>query len=221
MMRNFVRTIRQLTSKGGIEGYFAIKYAEFAKNTEEMRREYRRLAESVATCIEKGRLLEIGPGPGYIAIELSKLGNFQITGLDISEAMIEIAKRNAKEANAEVEFRLGDAANMPLEDNTFDFIVSSGSLHHWKDPVRVFNEMHRTLKTKGKALVCDVRRDASKEELNKIAENVDSLIMRWGLRHSVRESYIKEEIVGLIAKTKFKKCKITETRIDLEIWLEK
>jgi len=221
MIRNFVKTIRQLTSKGGIEGYFAIKYAEFAKNTEEMRREYKRLAEKVATCIEKGRLLEIGSGPGYVAIELSKLRSFEITGLDISEAMIEIAKRNAKDADAEVEFRLGDAANMPFEDNTFDFIVSSGSLHHWKDLVRVFNEMHRTLKTKGKVLICDVRRDASKEELNKIAEKVDSLIMRWGLRHSIKESYIKEEIVDLIAKTKFKKCKITETPIDLEIWLEK
>ena len=221
MIRNLLRTIKQFTSKGAIEGYFAVKYAEFARGTEEMRQEYRRLAEKVATCRQEGRLLEIGPGPGYIAIELSKLGNFQITGLDISEAMIEIAKRNAKEADAEIKFRLGDAANMPFENNSFDFIISSGSLHHWKEPIKIFDEIHRTLKTKGKALVCDVRRDASKEELNRIAEKIDSFIMKWGLKHSIKEAYTKYEIIELVAETKFKKCEITETTIDLEIWLEK
>ncbi len=40
-----------------------------------------------------GSVLEIAPGPGYFCIELAKLGNFQITGLDISKSFVEIATK--------------------------------------------------------------------------------------------------------------------------------
>ena len=171
--------------------------------------------------MKSGKILEIGPGPGYLSIEIAKIGHYQITGLDISETMIEIAKRNAQEAGVEVEFRLGNAGNMPFQDNTFDFVVSSGSLHHWKEPVNVFNEVHRVLKANGEALIGDVRKDASKEEIDKIAKKIDSFIMRWGLRHSVKEAYTKDEIIQLLRKTEFKKGEVKETPPAVEIWLNK
>ncbi len=72
-MSHLFQTLKQLISSGGIEGYFATKYAEFAKNTKEAREEYKRLAHSTASMIKKGKLLEIGPGPGYISIEIARL----------------------------------------------------------------------------------------------------------------------------------------------------
>lgn len=219
MIKNLIGTIKQFTSKGGIEGWFAQKYDKFAK--EVLMGEYKRIASMVAEQLKNGKVLEIGPGPTYISIELSKLGDFQITGLDISETMIEIGKRNAKEANVEVELKLGDASNMPFEDNTLDFVVSSGSLHHWKKPIKIFNEIYRVLKLNGEALICDVRKDASREEINKIAKKIDSFIMIWGLKHSLKESYIKDEIITLVSKTEFKKCQLKENPIGLEIWLKK
>jgi len=219
MKRNLFTTIKQFISKEGIEGYFAEKYDKFAKAT--LIKEYKEIAGLVVQRLKSGKILEIGPGPGYLSIEIAKIGHYQITGLDISETMIEIAKRNAQEAGVEVEFRLGNAGNMPFQDNTFDFVVSSGSLHHWKEPVNVFNEVHRVLKANGEALIGDVRKDASKEEIDKIAKKIDSFIMRWGLRHSVKEAYTKDEIIQLLRKTEFKKGEVKETPPAVEIWLNK
>lgn len=169
--------------------------------------------------MKSGKILEIGPGPGYLSIEIAKIGDYQIIGLDISETMTEIAKRNMQEARVEVEFQLGNAANMPFRDNTFDFVVSSGSLHHWKEPVKVINEVYRVLKTNGKALIGDLRKNASKEEIDKIAKKIDSFIMRWGLRHSIKEAYTKDEIMELLSKTEFKKGEVKENPLAVEIWL--
>jgi len=117
--------------------------------------------------LKSEKILEIGPGPGYLSIEIAKLGDFQIIGLDISETMTGIAKRNAQEAGIEVEFRLGNAASMPFQDNTFDFVVSSGSLHHWKEPVKVFNEVYRILRTNRKARIGDLRENLLRKRLMK------------------------------------------------------
>ena len=60
-------------------------------------------------------VLEVAPGPGFFAIELAKLGDFQITGLDISRTLVEIASENARAAGVRGRFspgqRLGDAVS--------------------------------------------------------------------------------------------------------------
>jgi len=219
MRMSLFRTIRQFTSKEGIEGYFAKKYDKFARVL--LTEEYKDIAGSVARRLKSGKILEIGPGPGYLSIEIAKMGDYQITGLDISQTMIEIAERNVEEARVKVEFRLGNAASMLFQDNAFDFVVSSGSLHHWKEPVRVINEAYRVLRTDGEALIGDLRKDASKEEIDKIVKRIDSFIMRWGLRHSIKEAYTKDEIVQLLSKTEFKRGEVKENPLAVEIWLKK
>jgi len=218
------RTLKQLVSPDGIEGYFATKYAEFAKNTPEIRKEYKRLADKTASMIKKGRLLEIGPGPGYISIEIAKLlPEMEIIGLDISDTMIEIAGKNANEhgLSERIEFRKGDASKIPFENSSFDFVVSSGSLHHWKKPVRVFNEMYRVLKSNCRAMIYDLRKDAPQEKISEWANIIDSKIMRWGLKHSFRESYTEQQIEKTIKDTRFTEFEIKEEEISLEILLSK
>jgi ubiquinone/menaquinone biosynthesis C-methylase UbiE len=60
-----------------------------------------------------GRILEVAPGPGYLAIELAKNEKYQIVGLDISKSFVEIAQTKAK-AGVAVDFRHGNASNMRL-----------------------------------------------------------------------------------------------------------
>ena len=166
-MSKLFQALRQFKSQG-IEGYFAIKYAEFAQNTEEMQKEYSRLADKVTSVVHEGKLLEIGPGPGYVSIYIAKiLSEIKIIGLDISDAMIEIAKKNTNKygLSKRIEFRKGDASKMPFQDSSFDFVISSGSLHHWAKPVEVFNEIYRVLKPGCKALISDLRKDAAKEKI--------------------------------------------------------
>jgi ubiquinone/menaquinone biosynthesis C-methylase UbiE len=218
-MPGLFKTIRQLTSKGGIEGWFAEKFNKFGK--EVMIDEYKKTVNKVKKQLKKGEILEIGPGPGYLSIELSKIDGYHIVGLDISKTMIEIANRNAKESGSSIQFKLGDASNIPYHDNTFDFIISGGSLHHWKEPIKVLNEIYRVLKRDRKALICDGRRDASKEEIIKMLKKIDSFIMRWGLKKTIKESYTKEKVVELLSRTKFNGGEIKENPLELEIWLKK
>lgn len=70
-MAGIIKTIKQLRSEG-IEGYFAIKYAEFAKDTPTMQEAYANLADRVTAIINEGTLLEVGPGPAFVSIEISK-----------------------------------------------------------------------------------------------------------------------------------------------------
>lgn len=223
-MSGIVQTFRQLRSQG-IEGYFAIKYAQFAKDTPAMREAYANVAEQVATVMREGTLLEVGPGPAFISIEIARyIPHAQIIGLDISETMIGIARRNVVEAglSTRITFRQGDAAEMPFDDATFDFVVSSGSLHHWSKPVAVFDEIYRVLKPGKPAVVYDVRKDAPKEKIDEFSRQIKSWFMRWGLRHSIGESYTQQGIDELLVRTRFKKA----DQIDLDdlgmfMWLKK
>lgn len=223
-MSNLFRTLKQLISPGGIEGFVAIKYAEFAKNSQLMRELYKDLATKAASEIQKGKVLEVGPGPGFLAIEMALLSpELRIIGLDISDTMIEIALNNVKGygLSERVEFKKGDASKMPFAGSVFDFVITSGSLHHWKEPIKVFNEIYRVLKEGKKVLVSDPRKDSPKEQIEAFTRNIDSKLMRWGLRKSIRESYTAQEIENLIKDTKFTDFKINIEDIGLEIWLTK
>jgi ubiquinone/menaquinone biosynthesis C-methylase UbiE len=219
-----VQTLRQFVSPGSIEGYFAVKYAEFAKNTEDIRNDYRRHAALAAAEVQEGKVLEVGPGPGYIAIELARLApDLDIVGLDISETMIEIATRNAVEEGVagQIAFRRGDAAQMPFEDSEFNLVLSNGSLHHWREPARVFAEICRVLKPGCRAMISDLRKDAPQDEVEALASNVDSRFMRWGLKHSVAEAYTAREIEELVNGIPFAELEVEIVEISMLIWLRK
>ena len=223
-MTSLLQTLKQLVSPGGIEGYFAVKYAEFARDTPAMRDEYRRLAAKTAAVIQHGRVLEIGPGPGFIAIEIAKLlPEVQVVGLDLSRTMIDIATGNAREhgVSERVEFREGDASEMPFGEASFDFVISSGSLHHWKEPARIFREVHRVLKPGCRALISDLRSDAPKDEVQEFAAQIDSWFMRWGLRHSFGEGYTVQEAEQLVDGIPFASVRTEVDSISMAIWLER
>jgi ubiquinone/menaquinone biosynthesis C-methylase UbiE len=229
VVSNVLQTLRQIASPEGLEGYFAIKYAEFARDTEPMQDEYRLLASRVASEIQASeiqgeRILEVGPGPGYIALEIAKLlPDADVVGLDISQTMVELAEENALEygLTGQVIFRRGDASDMPFGDASFDFVVSSGSLHHWKGPERIFREIYRVLRPGCKALISDIRRDAPKEGIEALASQVDSMFMRWGLKHSWGESYTQEQARLLVDGIPFTEVTIEVSDISMVLWLAK
>src|SRR5271157_5835455 len=77
----------------GMEGMVAKWYAA---NTGKTRDEFEKLAQRVAGLIAPGStVLEVAPGPGYFSIALAKLGDYAVTGLDISHTFVKIARRGA------------------------------------------------------------------------------------------------------------------------------
>lgn len=90
--------------------------------------------------ITSGSAFEIGPGPGYVGHEwLTQTKGTNLTGCEISKAMIDVAKKNAAHYNLSdrVHYVEGSGLHMPFTDSSFDAVFSNGSLHEWEDPAQV------------------------------------------------------------------------------------
>jgi ubiquinone/menaquinone biosynthesis C-methylase UbiE len=112
--------------------------------------------------IREGQAADIGCGPGHLAIELAQRApGLHLTGVDLADEMLETATANAAKARVSdrVNFRNGDAAQLPFEDGSLDLVLSTLSLHHWSQPVAVLDEITRVLRPGGAYLVFDLRRE--------------------------------------------------------------
>jgi SAM-dependent methyltransferase len=106
-----------------------------------------------------GDVLEIGPGPGVLAVELARLApSVRINGIDIDPAMVDLATRRAAAAGVgeRVAFQVGDVARLPYPDGSFDLVTSTFSAHHWADASTGFAEIRRVLRPGGRAVIYDL-----------------------------------------------------------------
>ena len=102
----------------------------------------------------------VGTGPGRVPILIAQaLGSWRVEGLDLSRPMVDRARRNAAEAGLadRVTFTVGDVAELPYPDASFDLVVSSISLHHWADAGAGLREVRRVLRPGGQAWIYDFR----------------------------------------------------------------
>lgn len=175
-----------------------------------------------------GNVLEVAPGPGYLSIELASSPNYKVTALEISKTFIEIAQNNAKQANVNVEFRHGNASELPFDDNTFDFIICVAAFKNFSQPVEAIREMYRVLKPNGKACIVDLRKDVPLDLINKHVKDdlhmsgVNAAFTKMVFRtFLLKNAYTKAEIEGFVSQTHFAQAKIVEDALGMEIWLEK
>ena len=174
-----------------------------------------------------GSVLEIAPGPGYFCIELAKLGDFQITGLDISKSFVEIARRNAAKEALKIDFHEGNASAMPFANETFDFTFCQAAFKNFSEPVKAISEMYRVLKSGGVAVIADMRNDASADDIQREIQGmnldrINAFLVKWTFDHMLLKSaYSIEEIKAMAAQTPFGKCKIEVKGIGFQAWLER
>lgn len=145
------------------EADFAGEYnAQVDKTTLDFRPALRYLFSQIEPT-QQADVLEIGPGPGWIGIQLAQSRPaVRVTGIDISEAFVEIANENSRREGVadRAIFTLGNAAEMKeFEDHSFDAVCSFQSLHYWDPPQRVLDEIARVLKPNGVFWIGDDRRD--------------------------------------------------------------
>ena len=209
----------------GMEGAVAKWYASLTRKSLE---EFKALARRISKEISSGSMvLEVAPGPGYFAIELAKLGSYEITGLDISETFVKIARANSAEAGVRVDFQQGNASSMPFGDGSFDFLLCRAAFKNFSEPKRAFEEMHRVLSPGGQALIIDLRRDASRESINEAVKKMNlsvanTIVTKLTFRFMLlKRAYSKSEFEQLISQTKFRTAQIREDLIGLEILLTK
>lgn len=210
----------------GIPYPFSRLYATIAVKTPYLRDFYSQVALEISREINSGKLLDVGTGPGFLPIELAKiLPRVEIVGIDISKDMVEMARKNAAKANvsARVKFEVEDANKMSFEDSHFNFVFSTDSFHHWKKPLKVFNEIYRVLSPGSQAWIYDPNRQPSEEEAEKINRKygypLGTLIITMLNFHSTKleEAYSALNDV----ENRFKKYEIEEENLQLKIVLTK
>ena len=207
-----------------MEGVIARWYAKTARRDTEFKTWANQVNAAVAA---GGRVLEVAPGPGFLSIEIAKLRKYQVIGLDISKTFVEIAQANARQAGVQVDFRHGNASDMPFASETFDFIICTAAFKNFTQPVQAIAEMYRVLRPGGQALIVDLRRDASRTAVDRMVDEmgqnrINTFFTRWAFRVMLlKNAYTQDEIRQFVSQTKFRKCEIRGDAIGMEIWLTK
>ncbi|WP_456472503.1 class I SAM-dependent methyltransferase [Methanocaldococcus sp.] len=121
---------------------------------------------------KKLKILDVGTGTGFIAILLAELGH-EVVGIDLSERMLEVAKKKAENRGVTIEFMIGDAENLPFCNEEFDAVINRHLLWTLPNPHKAVSEWVRVTRHGGKVVIIDGKWRG--EGIDEIFSN----IMRW------------------------------------------
>jgi len=128
--------------------------------------------------LNKGEsVLDLGAGAGFDCfLAASRVGPAgKVIGVDMTSEMLEKARENARKNDVEnVDFRLGEIENLPVEDDSIDAVISNCVINLSTDKERVFEEIYRVLKPGGRIAISDMA--LLKELPKKIKDNMDSYV---------------------------------------------
>ncbi len=186
-----------------MEGPIARWYAR-VRGSKSQIEDYRNQAVQLSAGLPDGaRVLEVASGPGYLAIEMARLRRLDVTALDISHTFVEIGSNSARREGVSVDFQQGDAAKMPFEADSFDFIVCQAAFKNFTLPRTALGEIHRVL-----------RRGMDLGRLS-------AFMTKATLERLRNRAYSPLQFELLVAESPFQTCEITTAGIGLEVRLTK
>lgn len=209
-----------------MEGAMA-RWYDRQRGTESQIIGYREQAHHLTTGLAQGaEVLEVAPGPGYFAVEVARLGRFAVTGLDISRTFVDIAREHAEQAGVRIDFRQGDVAAMPFEPDSFDLIICQAAFKNFRRPVSALDEMHRVLRPGGTAVIQDMRREATRADIEREVRNqelgvVNRFVVKRILSGLRRRAYSRRQFEQLIAHSAFRAGDIQSEGIGIEVRLNR
>jgi SAM-dependent methyltransferase len=124
-------------------------------------------------------VLEIGCGLGTDGAQFAKAGA-HYTGIDLTEAAVELARRRFELFKLPGTFRVADAEQLDFPDNSFDLVYSHGVLHHTPDTAAAVREIHRVLRPGGRAMVMLYHRDSYNYRVNiSVLRKAGVHLLKW------------------------------------------
>ena len=168
----------------------------YTKNTGRDLHRFTKVARAVTNRVAPGgRVLEVAPGPGFCAIEIARSGQYSVTGLDISESFVRIARENATKAGVVVDFRHGNASAMPFSDSSFDFVVCSAAFKNFSNSIGALDEIHRIPKPGGQASITTcaaTSRDRSRWEVRNMRLSAINALLTLTFRFVLLRRYTRD-----------------------------
>lgn len=183
-------------------------------------------AELTGDLADHSDVLEVAPGPGYLSVELARLGH-RVTGVDISHTFIGIEQEAARQAGVTVDFRHGDVADLPFDADSFDLLVCQAAFKNFTRPDRALAEMHRVLRPGATAVIDDLRRDSSLADIDREVAGMDinrfnGFVTKWTLATMLRRrAYSATAFRELAAASPFRTARIGDEGVGMRIRLTK
>ncbi len=189
--------------------------------------QFTEIAQDLCARVSHGRVLDIGTGPGRLLLEIHRQNaSIELFGLDIAEAMVQLAKQNLAGTGADL--RQGSIRRTDYESDFFDVATCSGSFYLWDYPEECLNEIHRILKSNQSAYLFETHRDYDPDAFrqaihaNLRGENVfRKIITPILLEKQLGMTYRTDEVADIIQRTKFANCFAIDkiTLAGLPAWL--
>ena len=125
------------------------------------------------------KVLEIGCGLGTDGAQFAEAGA-DYTGIDLTEAAVELARRRFELFDLPGKFQTADAENLAFPDESFDLVYSHGVLHHTPATGKAIQEIHRVLRPRGRAVVMLYHRDSYNYRVNiSLLRRAGAQLLRW------------------------------------------
>jgi ubiquinone/menaquinone biosynthesis C-methylase UbiE len=153
---------------------------------------------------ERSRVLEVGSGHGRTLARVAELAPHGfVAGIDISQAMVEMAQTFNRDAiqNGSIEVRRASSDDIPYPDHSFDRVYAVHTLYFWKDPLAHLREIRRVYRIAG----CFVLAFAPKEDVRTVA----------AFPESVYTFYTVDQTLGLLSEAGFYDATMCRERIAL------
>jgi ubiquinone/menaquinone biosynthesis C-methylase UbiE len=117
--------------------------------------------------------------------------------------MVTKARQNIAAAGLDkvIEVKEGNADNIPFPDGQFDIVVSTASLHHWKQPTVALNEVHRVLKEGGFALMYDLVSDTPQPVIDETRREFGRWKATLFWLHSFEEPFYSQKSFETLAQS--------------------
>jgi ubiquinone/menaquinone biosynthesis C-methylase UbiE len=170
-------------------------------------------------------VLDLGSGAGFDCFLASKkVGKTgKVIGVDMTEEMVNKAKGLAKKHGyANVDFRLGDIEDLPVEGGTIDVIISNCVINLAPDKSKVFKEAYRVLKTGGRMYVSDIvlLQELSEEQRNDkelLSGCVAGALLKQDYIEKIKQAGLKVRVLSEdvdISKTQYNGLALESIKIE-------
>lgn len=187
----------------------AARMYDLLTKTRAIHLQYQEVAHELTRRIQKGRLLDIGMGPGSLLREVHRLNpEIELFGLDISQAMVTLARKNL--SDFAVDIRHGSIQRTDYANDCFDLVTCTGSFYLWDEPVAGLNEIYRVLKSDCAAVLYESHRDFDEAALKQaMRRNLQGesflrrIVSPFLLEKQLRMTYSVDETAQIIQQTRF------------------